>query len=207
MLAVRHRRQYADEQPEVHGSFHRCRGACSLLMSLTLDVLISQIDPNRTISAGKVDIGAFRTYPENYTPPSAASSEYQSIPLSKIEDFGVHANQYYQVEVEIFKSSLDTELLGMLWNKYWVNTLSQSPLISVSFLFFFSFQRFPCILTCAEQSLCCFAIVRSSPEIGQGTEFGEQYARSCTSASRERLESKFALHLFTYCMSNSPRST
>ncbi|KAJ8508389.1 hypothetical protein ONZ45_g9332 [Pleurotus djamor] len=90
------------------------------------------IDPNRTISAGKVDIGAFRTYPENYTPTGAAGggSEWQSIPLSKIEDFGVHANQYYQVEVEIFKSSLDNELLGMLWNKYWVNTLSQSPLIS-----------------------------------------------------------------------------
>ncbi|PFH47658.1 hypothetical protein AMATHDRAFT_197732 [Amanita thiersii Skay4041] len=88
------------------------------------------IDPNRTISAGKVDIGAFRTFPENYTPPSASSSEYQSIPLSKIEDFGVHANQYYSLSVEIFKSSLDDDLLGMLWNKYWVNTLSQSPLIS-----------------------------------------------------------------------------
>jgi len=88
------------------------------------------VDPNRTISAGKVDIGAFRTYPENYTPPNASSSEYQSIPLSKIEDFGVHANQYYQLEVQVFTSSLDTELLGLLWNKYWVNTLSQSPLIS-----------------------------------------------------------------------------
>ncbi|CAL1708983.1 unnamed protein product [Somion occarium] len=88
------------------------------------------IDPNRTISAGKVDIGAFRTYPENYTPPDAAASEYQSIPLSKIEDFGVHANQYYPLEVQIFKSSLDNELLGLLWNKYWINTLSQSALIS-----------------------------------------------------------------------------
>ncbi|KAG7094179.1 hypothetical protein E1B28_007788 [Marasmius oreades] len=88
------------------------------------------IDPNRTISAGRVDIGAFRTYPENYKPPNTSPSEYQSIPLNKIEDFGVHANQYYQLEVEIFKSSLDNELLGMLWNKYWANTLSQSPLIS-----------------------------------------------------------------------------
>jgi len=88
------------------------------------------IDPNRTISAGRVDIGAFRTYPENYTPPDASSSEYQSIPLNKIEDFGVHANQYYPLEVQVFKSSLDTELLNLLWNKYWVNTLSQSPLIS-----------------------------------------------------------------------------
>jgi COP9 signalosome complex subunit 5 len=91
----------------------------------------TEIDPNRTISAGKVDIGAFRTYPENYTPPNVSQSEYQSIPLNKIEDFGVHANQYYQLDVEIFKSSLDNDLLAMLWNKYWVNTLSQSPLVSV----------------------------------------------------------------------------
>lgn len=95
--------------------------------------LFIQVDPNRTISSGKVDIGAFRTYPANYTPPSGSGSdEYQSIPLSKIEDFGVHANQYYQLDVQVFTSSLDAELLGLLWNKYWVNTLSTSPLISVS---------------------------------------------------------------------------
>ena len=93
------------------------------------------IDPNRTISAGKVDIGAFRTYPESYTPQDAGSGEYQSIPLSKIEDFGVHANQYYPLEVQVFKSSLDAELLGLLWNKYWVNTLSQSALISVRWVY------------------------------------------------------------------------
>ncbi|GHJ86084.1 hypothetical protein NliqN6_2486 [Naganishia liquefaciens] len=88
------------------------------------------IDPNRTVSAGKVEIGAFRCYPEGYTPPTASASEYQPIPLDKVEDFGVHANAYYQLEISIFKSSLDTQLLNTLWNKYWVNTLSQSPLIS-----------------------------------------------------------------------------
>ncbi|KAN0065939.1 COP9 signalosome catalytic subunit rri1 [Thecaphora frezii] len=87
------------------------------------------IDPNRTISAGKVDIGAFRTFPEGYKPHDAQPSEYQSIPLSKIEDFGVHANAYYPLKVEHFKSSLDGKLLELLWNKYWVNTLSQSPLV------------------------------------------------------------------------------
>lgn len=87
------------------------------------------IDPNRTISAGKVDIGAFRTYPAGHTPPNACASEYQSIPLSKIEDFGVHANSYYPLKIEHFKSSLDEGLLSMLWEKYWVATLSQSPLV------------------------------------------------------------------------------
>ncbi len=51
------------------------------------------IDPTRTVSAGKVDIGAFRTYPEGYKPPDDPISEYQTIPLNKIEDFGVHCKQ------------------------------------------------------------------------------------------------------------------
>ncbi|KZS99242.1 putative COP9 signalosome subunit 5 CSN5 [Sistotremastrum niveocremeum HHB9708] len=88
------------------------------------------VDPVRTISAGKVDIGAFRTYPDDYKPPNASASEYQYIPQDKIEEFGVHANAYYPLEVSVFKSSLDDHLLDLLWNKYWANTLSSSPLIS-----------------------------------------------------------------------------
>jgi COP9 signalosome complex subunit 5 len=87
------------------------------------------IDPVRTCSAGKVEIGAFRTYPAGYTPPDSGPSEYQSIPLDKIEDFGVHCKSYYPVPVEFFKNSLDTTLLELLWNKYWIDTLSSSPLL------------------------------------------------------------------------------
>lgn len=89
------------------------------------------IDPLRTISSGKVEIGAFRTYPKGYKPPDEGPSEYQTIPLEKIEDFGVHCKQYYSLEVSVFKSSLDSKLLDLLWNKYWVNTLSSSPLLAV----------------------------------------------------------------------------
>jgi COP9 signalosome complex subunit 5 len=89
------------------------------------------IDPHRTISAGKVEIGAFRTYPEGYKPPNAPADDgYQTIPLAKAEDFGAHASKYYSLEVSHFKSSLDNQLLGTLWNKYWVQTLSQSPLFT-----------------------------------------------------------------------------
>jgi len=51
------------------------------------------IDPTRTVSAGKVEIEAFRTYPEGYKPADDPISEYQTIPLNKIEDFGVHCKQ------------------------------------------------------------------------------------------------------------------
>ncbi|GKU87490.1 hypothetical protein SLEP1_g1884 [Rubroshorea leprosula] len=87
------------------------------------------IDPTRTVSAGKVEIGAFRTYPDGYKPPDDPISEYQTIPLNKIEDFGVHCKQYYALDITYFKSSLDSHLLDLLWNKYWVNTLSSSPLL------------------------------------------------------------------------------
>ena len=96
---------------------------------LTLIPPLPKIDPNRTISAGRVDIGAFRTFPPDYKPPNAGPSEYQTIPLNKIEDFGAHASSYYPLKVEHFKSSLDTQLLDMLWNKYWASTLAQSPIV------------------------------------------------------------------------------
>ena len=91
------------------------------------------VDPDRTVSAGKVEIGAFRTYPKDYKPPKSLqddADEYQSIPAGKIEDFGAHASSYYALEVSHFKSTLDTHLLSLLWNKYWVATLTQSPLFT-----------------------------------------------------------------------------
>lgn len=92
------------------------------------------IDPDRTISAGKVEIGGFRTYPEDYKPdagPGDTDAEgFQTIPLAKMEDFGAHSARYYALEVSHFKSTLDSQLLESLWNKYWVSTLSSSPLFT-----------------------------------------------------------------------------
>ena len=88
------------------------------------------IDPVRTISSGKVCLGAFRTFPKGYKPANEERSEYQTIPLNKIEDFGVHCKQYYALEVTYFKSTLDRRLLDSLWNKYWVNTLSSYSLLT-----------------------------------------------------------------------------
>ena len=72
------------------------------------------------------------TFFQGYKPANEEPSEYQTIPLNKIEDFGVHCKQYYSLEVSYFKSSLDRRLLDSLWNKYWVNTLSSSSLLTNS---------------------------------------------------------------------------
>lgn len=98
------------------------------------------IDPDRTISAGRVEIGAFRTYPEGFQPggPAGAAqdggagggsgSDGGTIPQGKVEDFGAHAHRYYSLEVSHFKSTLDATLLEALWGKYWAQTLSASTL-------------------------------------------------------------------------------
>ena len=84
------------------------------------------VDPIRTITSGKVDLGAFRTYPKGFKPADDGPSKYQSIPLNKIEDFGVHCKQYYSLEVSYFRSTLDDGLLNSLWKQYRINTLSLS---------------------------------------------------------------------------------
>lgn len=58
---------------------------------------------------------------QHYKPPDEGPSEYQTIPLSKIEDFGVHCKSYYSLDIAYFKSSLDAGLLDLLWAKYWVS--------------------------------------------------------------------------------------
>ena len=42
------------------------------------------------------------------------------MPPEKLEDFGVHAYKYYQLEHSFFKSQVDQQLLETLWNEYWI---------------------------------------------------------------------------------------
>ncbi|KAL1871451.1 hypothetical protein VTK73DRAFT_2059 [Phialemonium thermophilum] len=108
------------------------------------------VDPLRTVSANMVDIGAFRTYPSGYKPPQqhaegsiaggaaaaspsgvqAETGDTKMVPTHKASDFGAHSHRYYALEVRHFKGTLDARLLGLLWNKYWVQTLSQNPLLA-----------------------------------------------------------------------------
>ena len=55
-------------------------------------------------------------------------------PVSELERATTH--RYYPLEISYFKSTTDSALLDLLWNKYWVNTLSSNPLLSVRAPFF-----------------------------------------------------------------------
>lgn len=86
------------------------------------------VDPVRTISTGKAEIKAFRTYPIGHTPSDAHEWDGEGVPQSKIEEFGAHFAKYYEVPITIFRSNADARELDLLWNKYWMQTLSASPL-------------------------------------------------------------------------------
>ena len=99
------------------------------------------VDPHRTAAAGRVELGAFRAYPEGYTPPppaarkkeassSSSAAGRQTIP--KVEDFGVHADRYYALETDVFKSPLDACVLSALWRRYWGASLAASPMGSAT---------------------------------------------------------------------------
>lgn len=95
------------------------------------------IDPKRTISAGKVEIGCFRAYTDLYAEKKksdagqfSTASTASMIPGEKVDDFGLHAHKYYKVDHNVFKSQLDGVVLDRLWNEYWIHTLSSSPLLT-----------------------------------------------------------------------------
>jgi len=88
------------------------------------------VDPVRTSKAGRVEIGAFRTYPEGFKPATEVGRSNHCIPVAKVEDWGSHADRYYSMDISYFKSSLDSKLLHLLWHEYWIRTLSSSPLLA-----------------------------------------------------------------------------
>ena len=91
------------------------------------------VDPKVTMTAGKVEIGVFRTYTNQYAEEKKSKQEIagvSSMPAEKFQDFGLHAHKYYKVEHSFFKTGMDTELLDRLWNEYWLHTLSSSPLLT-----------------------------------------------------------------------------
>lgn len=87
------------------------------------------IDPIKTVTTGKVDIGAFRTLPDNVKVKSSNQSSRHGIPLEKSEDFGAHADLYYSLDVSCFRSPRDEEIIQKFWGNYWIATLLSNQAI------------------------------------------------------------------------------
>jgi COP9 signalosome complex subunit 5 len=94
------------------------------------------IDPHRTMSAGKVEIGCFRTYSEAYIKKIENErgvgnvGNNMNVRNDKVEELGMHYHKYFSLETSFYKTSLDNQLLDQLWNQYWHSTLASSPLLN-----------------------------------------------------------------------------
>ncbi len=76
--------------------------------------------------------------------------------------------RYYPLEISYFKSSLDRRLFESLWHKYWVNTLSASTLLAVSFSpFHFGVVTLLTLLTWPK-SFCCSRSHSRMPTLPHG---------------------------------------
>lgn len=78
------------------------------------------IDPLKTMSQNKVEIGAFRTYPEDSIKTNSnklvtnTKIETKSLPRNKRQDFGIHSDKYYSLDIEIFTNELELKILSYL---------------------------------------------------------------------------------------------
>ena len=86
------------------------------------------IDPKKTMAQGKVEIGAFRTLKDADTSAESTKQARANLPLEKIEDFGMHANHYYPLDVQFFKTETDEKLQSHFWAGMWAENLAASPL-------------------------------------------------------------------------------
>lgn len=70
------------------------------------------VDPIKTMKQNKVEIGAFRTYPQEYLDSRGkttkkTNADNKNVPRSKQKDFGIHCAQYYSLDIEIYCSETD----------------------------------------------------------------------------------------------------
>ena len=87
------------------------------------------IDPIKTCMTGKVDVGAFRTYPEGKAPKQTKSSNLQDgIPEDKIKDFGAWHTEYYALEISYFVSSVDLPIIESCCNRFWIGSLKDDQM-------------------------------------------------------------------------------
>lgn len=145
------------------------------------------VDPHRTLAAGRVEIGAFRTYPEGARAPRAAaasSSSRQTIPLAKVEDYGVHADAYYPLDVAVFAPTPAARALRGLWARYWAATLAASPLAATAALAEGQAADIADKLAACEGGLAASRAVASTSARGGGGGGDDRLAEAAADAAR-----------------------
>lgn len=83
------------------------------------------VDPIRTLSNGRIELGAFRTFlpGEENSGEGEGDAASQLLPAEKVHDFGVHWQQYYQLRTHFCSNSITTHLLEEMGSASWPDVL------------------------------------------------------------------------------------
>lgn len=86
------------------------------------------VDPYRTKSNKKIDFGCFMLYPDE-SKIRKQNDEFDSVPLNRADEFGIHQSKYYRIPHSFFQSSFDSQIVKLIYKNYWVDTLSSNALL------------------------------------------------------------------------------
>jgi COP9 signalosome complex subunit 5 len=80
------------------------------------------IDPKNTVSDGKLQLGGYRTYPED------GKRDSEPVSTDLVLKYGTAAHKYYELDISYFKSRLDTAVLSDITTRSYGQAISCSPL-------------------------------------------------------------------------------
>lgn len=82
----------------------------SLNQSFQDPYLAIVVDPVQTVNQNKVEIGAFRAFPVGYQ----SNSDERKV---EERDYGVHSNQYYSLDIKLYKGPQDGAIMDAILNQ------------------------------------------------------------------------------------------
>ncbi|CAH6723479.1 COP9 signalosome complex subunit 5 [[Candida] jaroonii] len=88
------------------------------------------VDPKKSLT-GSIEIGAFRTFPDDY---KHEEKKIQPDGVGdKMGEFGMHADKYYPLDIEFFKTANEEELIKIINKETWINEFKDKKEINDSY--------------------------------------------------------------------------
>ncbi|GEQ70752.1 hypothetical protein JCM33374_g4431 [Metschnikowia sp. JCM 33374] len=87
------------------------------------------VDPARSSNQGKVEIGAFRTFPVGYVDGTKKKENDTGSAVGtkgSAQDMGAHSDQYYSLDIKLFKGPQDDEIVNSILDKSWISGIVQN---------------------------------------------------------------------------------
>lgn len=81
------------------------------------------IDPKKSLQQGSIEIGAFRTFPDEYVTQLENLKQFQNKSKKVNDELGMYSHKYYSLDIEIFKNNDEEKLMKFIGEETWINEL------------------------------------------------------------------------------------